>query len=135
MSRVKRGLLIALISLVSAALLFGGSYLLRWRHYVRTVEEITLSDVNLSSLADGGYLGECDADFVAARVRVTIQGGRITAIEVLEHRNGRGTAAEILPARIVAAQSPDVDAVAGATNSSRVICKAVENALCSGAEN
>ena len=68
-------------------------------------------------------------DFVYAKVEVTVQNGVITNIDILEHKNGRGSSAEVVVDRIVEEQKIEVDAVSGATNSSTVIKKAVENAL------
>ena len=42
---------------------------------------------------------------------------------------GRGKAAEVIVDKVVATQKIDVDAVSGATNSSNVIKKAIENAV------
>jgi len=61
-------------------------------------------------------------------VEVTVQDGVITNIDILEHKNGRGKSAEVVADRIMEEQKIDVDAVSGATNSSVVIKKAVENA-------
>ena len=68
-------------------------------------------------------------DFVYAKVEVTVQNDVITNIDILEHKNGRGSRAEVVVDRIVEEQKIEVDAVSGATNSSTVIKKAVENAL------
>ena len=68
-------------------------------------------------------------DFVYAKVEVTVQNGVITNIDILEHKNRRGSHAEVVVDRIIEEQKIDVDAVSGATNSSTVIKKAVENAL------
>ena len=68
-------------------------------------------------------------DFVYAKVEVTVQDGVITNIDILEHKNGRGSRAEVVIDRIIEEQRIEVDAVSGATNSSTVIKKAVENAL------
>ena len=67
--------------------------------------------------------------FIRAKVAVTVQDGAITGIELLEHKNGRGEAAETVLEEIVSQQRIAVDAVSGATNSSIVLEKAVENAL------
>lgn len=75
------------------------------------------------------YVGEYDVDFVYAKVEVTVQNGAVTNIDILEHKNGRGKPAEIVADRIIQEQRIDVDAVSGATNSSVVIKKAVENAF------
>jgi hypothetical protein len=53
-------------------------------------------------------------------------------IDILEHRNERGKAAEAITNKIIEEQKINVDTIAGATNSSTVIKKAVENALKSG---
>ena len=63
------------------------------------------------------------------KAAVTVSRGVITDIELLEHKNGRGAPAETIINDILRRQDVNVDAVSGATNSSRVIMKAVENAL------
>ena len=62
-------------------------------------------------------------------MEVTVQNGEITNINILEHRHERGKTAEVITDCIVDEQKIDVDAISGATNSSTVIKKAVENAL------
>ena len=54
------------------------------------------------------------------------------SIELLEHENGRGTPAEAILSQMVQKQTTAVDAVSGATCSSKVIRKAVENAITAG---
>ena len=53
----------------------------------------------------------------------------IKEIELKKHDNGQGFPAEIIPGKVVEAQSLEVDIVSGATYSSKVILKAIENAL------
>ena len=48
---------------------------------------------------------------------------------MLEHKNGQGTPAEVIPEKVVETQTLEVDIVSGATYSSKVILKAIENAL------
>jgi uncharacterized protein with FMN-binding domain len=50
-------------------------------------------------------------------------------IVIWEHRNERGEPAERIANDIIVRQEINVDAVSGATNSSSVIKKAVENAF------
>lgn len=125
----KRILLSVAVLLFFAALIFMAVYLKRVADYQKAVKETTFDDLDLSGVADGVYIGEYDVDFVAAKVEVTVQNGVITDIDLLEHKNGRGKPAEVVVDRIVEEQKIDVDAVSGATNSSVVIKKAVENAL------
>lgn len=109
-------------------------YTAKYTKYFTAMEEMTFSTVNLSEIPDGVYLGECDTSVLYARVEVEMEGGTLIGIRLLEHRQERGEAAERLPDDMVRAQSLQVDAVAGATNSSKVIRKAVENALLGGVE-
>lgn len=54
---------------------------------------------------------------------------KIIAINILEHRNGMGSKAEAIINSVIQAQSLQVDAITGATGSSTVILKAIEDAL------
>ena len=85
------------------------------------VKETTFGNLDISNVPDGVYVGEYDVDFVYAKVEVTVQNGVITNIDILEHKNGRGSRAEVVVDRIIEEQKIDVDAVSGATNSSIVI--------------
>ena len=81
-------------------------------------------------LRDGIYEGSFRGGPNKAVVRVSIAEGKISSIEVVEHQAWRGRKAEApVVSRIIAAQSTAVDAVSGATNSSRVIMNAVQNAV------
>ena len=97
--------------------------------YQNAVKETVIGDVDLSAIPDGVYVGEYDVNFIYAKVEVTVSDGKMTGIAILEHRQERGKAAEAVISDMLAEQKIDVDAVSGATNSSTVIKKAVENAL------
>ncbi len=58
-----------------------------------------------------------------------VRNHEIVEIIILKHNHGRGSDAEVVPDRVVASQSLRVDTVSGATFSSIVILKAIENAL------
>ena len=104
-------------------------YFMDFREYQRSVESITFENIVLSDVEDGTYVGEYDAGYIYAKVEVTIEDGRIFSINLIEHRNEKGKTAEVILDNIVAVQEIDVDAVSGATNSSNVIKKAIENAV------
>lgn len=125
----KRILLFTVMFLFLIGLAFLAVYLKRVADYKKAVKETTFSSLDISSVTDGVYIGEYDVNFVYAKVEVTVQNGIITNIDILEHKNGRGKPAEIVVDRIMEEQKIDVDTVSGATNSSIVIKKAVENAL------
>ena len=85
--------------------------------------------VDISALADGVYRGEYAVAPIRVKLDVQVSGGRITKIDLLEYRNGKGKPAEAILATIVEAQKIDVDSVSGATYSSMALKKAVEAAL------
>lgn len=65
-------------------------------------------------------------------VAVTMDGDKITSVEVTNHNETPSvaqTALTKIPADIVAANSPDVDVVTGATKTSNAIIQAVKNAM------
>ncbi len=97
--------------------------------YQKQVADITIANVDVSKVADGTYTGKCEVLWVAAEVNVTVKNHKIEGIDLVKHKNGRGTSAEIIPGKVVEAQSLEVDIVSGATSSSKVILKAIENAL------
>ena len=79
---------------------------------------------------DGSYSGNGMGG--ALTVSVTVEGGKITQVEVLEHKETAGIsdpAIEQLPEAIVAAQSTEIDVIAGASVTSKAILEAVEKAL------
>ena len=82
-------------------------------------------------LADGVYDGSYRNGPNRAEVRVTVRDGRIAQVELIRHAaSWIGHKADaVIPGRIVEQQSTDVDAVSGATNSSRVIMNAAHEAL------
>ena len=128
----KKAVLFAVMLLLLIGLVRGIIYLKSVADYKQAVKETTFEEINISDISDGVYIGEYDVDFIYAKVEVTVQNGEITNINILEHRNERGKAAEAITNKIVDEQKIDVDAISGATNSSTVIKKAVENALKNG---
>ncbi len=82
-------------------------------------------------LKDGIYEGEYRKGINKAVVKVTIADDRIAEIELVKHTASwiGNKANEIIPQRILEQQSTRVDAVSGATNSSRVIMNAVQMAI------
>lgn len=105
------------------------AYIIDFKEYQYKVTNISFDEIDLASIKDGVYDGEYDAGYIYARVEVEIREGQIISIHLVEHRNEQGKEAESILEDVVANQKIDVDAVSGATNSSKVIKKAIENAL------
>lgn len=87
---------------------------------------------DLTQMADGTYLGSCDNGLVKVRLEVVVENHTIAEVRLLKHDNGMGRAAEVITDTVVQQQSVEVDAISGATMSSKTILKAVENALSEG---
>lgn len=128
----KKIVLCAVMLFLLVGLVWGVYYLESVTAYKQAVKETTFEEINISDISDGVYIGEYDVNFIYAKVEVTVQNGEITNINILKHRHERGKAAEAITNKIVDEQKIEVDAISGATNSSTVIKKAVENALKNG---
>ena len=81
---------------------------------------------------EGECFGKASAYNGNVEVKVTISGGKITAIDIVKTKDDEeyffDAQKKVIP-EILEKQSTDVDAVAGATTSSEGICHAVEKAL------
>ena len=85
-----------------------------------------------AELTDGVFEGVGTGFGGDLTVAVTVEGGKIAAVDVLSHSDTVGVcdpALEKVPAAIVESQSADVDAASGATFTSNGIMAAVKNAL------
>ncbi|MBX4271676.1 FMN-binding protein [Clostridium estertheticum] len=132
MLNLKKIILGAICVVVFTGAIFGVKYLISIQKYKEIIKEIKISSVDLSKVSNGTYTGSCDALAVAATVSVTVKDNKIVKITILKHKNERGKPAEIITGKVIKAQSLQVDTVTGATNSSKVILKSIENALNSG---
>lgn len=127
--RNRKQIVQTIVVVIFLCLIIPLSYLSEVAEYQKRVKAATIKDINITEIPDGVYTGEYKVNFIYARVEATVQNGRITDLKLLEHRNERGGPAESIRKRILDEQKIDVDTVTGATNSSIVIKKAVENAL------
>jgi uncharacterized protein with FMN-binding domain len=100
-----------------------------------------MEDIDFGALRDGTYIGEYAGTKGSARnaaVEVTVSGGKITEITLLEGALDQdGNLAELtdgmtigdLFKRVTDAESLQVDVISGATLTSKAHLKALENAL------
>ena len=83
-------------------------------------------------MADGTYAASVDGMDGPVAIEVTIADNAITAIAIIDDNETAGVgdkALEIIPERVIAAQSLAVDSVSGATVSSAAIKAAIANAI------
>lgn len=129
MSNVKKIILSTVCIAVLAGGIIGGKYLIAVQKYKKAVSEIKIGSVDLSKVSDGKYSGSCDAVFVGSEVLVTVKNNKIEDIILITHKTERGKSAEVIQDEVLKSQSLQVDTISGATNSSKVILKSIENAL------
>lgn len=127
MTVTTRNSVIIVVSSVIMALVCTTTYRL-WK-YKEMVKSLTVQEPTLNDIADGEYEGEYDLSLVYAKVKVTMNKGKIENIAILKHDNGRGKRAEKIIEDVISQQKLGVNAITGATASSKAILKAVENAL------
>lgn len=128
MSKKKKVLLIIGIIIVIMIIVgsLAGSYL---EANLNKLADMKIADVDLSKIEDGTYIGTYKVFPVEAIVNVTVNNHIITKIDLVKHVTGQGQDAEVIPSKVIEIQSLKVDTISGATYSSKVILKAIENAL------
>lgn len=127
---MKKFLIIAGV-IVLVLLCAGGGLFYRMLNMAGTIENAQkqMSQVDLNRIADGEYSGSFGDFLVSVNVKTTVKDHRITGIQIVDQICGPGYDAKDTIDRIIKAQSPKVDAVSGATSSSRSIMVAVYRSL------
>ena len=93
------------------------------------IDHLRFSTVDLSQVEDGTYYGEENTTLVKAAVEVSIKDNKIQNITITKHDNGLGQKAEKIVGTMITKNTYEVDAISGATMSSQVIKRAVNDAL------
>lgn len=119
---------ILLIIVIVIAVIICGGYIALLQ-LAGNPDDIIIEDVNISAVSDGSYTGEYTTTLVSAKVEVEVMNGQIIDIDIIEHEHGPEHGAYDVAQHIVDYQQINVDTVSGATMSSKVIMKAVEDAL------
>ena len=102
---------------------------------VKMIQQMEIADIDLKLVADGVYSGDFTYGRFTYEVEVAVKDHKIENIKMLKNRDSKyAKMAEGVIERIVQNQSPKVDAVTGATTTSKALMKAVENALNKGVQ-
>jgi uncharacterized protein with FMN-binding domain len=121
--------LIVLASL-SVILVIAGSLTIRSiERNLASLTTVEIPEISLKEVPDGSYRGTYGALPVKVTVDVMVKAHRIEQVLIVEHINGQGKAAEALTDLVVARQLIALDAIAGATYSSKVLLLAIHDAL------
>jgi len=94
------------------------------------LRNMEIEEIDLAQIEDGLYEGQFDGGGGIYKVKVKIENHSIVTIEHETTRTSKWARfADPTILKIIEKQSPDVDAITGATTTSKCIMKAVENAL------
>ena len=125
----KYKVLLVILIIIIVLILVGIGIISSMEKSLSELDYVTFADVDLTQAEDGTYNGSYKAGPIDVEVNVTIQDNAIEEIVLIKHQNGKGSAADVILNNVVEAQSLQVDAISGATYSSKVILKAIEDAL------
>jgi len=96
---------------------------------LQSYRHLPIKNINLARISDGVYQGEADYGFNYL-VEVSVHNHNIEQIRILQNRNSfYAKLAEGIVDQVLGEQRINVDAVSGATTTSKVLLKAIETAL------
>lgn len=122
---VLRILLVVMLLIVLA----GAALMASMAKELAPLNDVVIDTLDLTVVQDGTYDGNYQAGPIDVALKVTVADHQITHIDLIKHFNGQGGPAEAILADVIDAQSLQVDAITGATYSSKVILLAIEDAL------
>lgn len=96
--------------------------------------KLTIQPVDLTKISDGTYTGSYNSYRWSTTVEVTVKDHKITGINPVKIQQGREDLVKDLIQRILSEQKPDIDAISGATASSKAFLKAADTALINALE-
>ncbi|MBD3368979.1 FMN-binding protein [Candidatus Fermentibacteria bacterium] len=132
MKKRTRRILTVVISIAIVLLAVAVWFKIRYDRMSQVFATAEVGNVDLTEIDDGTYKGSFGEFLVSVELEVTVQNNAITDIEVIDQHSGPGYEALETIDRIIAAQSPEVDALSGATISSQCIMVATYRALKGG---
>lgn len=94
------------------------------------VRQMQIQNVDINNIRDGEYIGSFSYSGFEYKVKTSVSDHKIEDIMILSNRETKhAKQAEGVISAIVENQTPDVDAISGATTTSKALMKAVENSL------
>ena len=119
------------VLLGSIALVGGISWANAQNHFAQVISRVPVSQTTKAAglAPDGVHGGSVAEGDVSASVQVTVAAGTIIKIDVLQKNNLETSLTDALGKQVIEKQSVDVDAVSGATASSKVFLAAIAKAL------
>jgi uncharacterized protein with FMN-binding domain len=101
--------------------------------YKSRISSLSFTEIKITDVNDGQYNGYYDLDYVKVNVDVNVKNGKIIAINANQKNvTKQFKRAKEIVNQIIKTQTLKIDAVSGATASSKAILKATEIALKKG---
>jgi uncharacterized protein with FMN-binding domain len=133
---MKKVVIILIIVVIVVAIGIFSSVMGRGCAEAKRVRALPIAEINLSNISDGTYRGEYSYGGFTYEVEVVVKNHKIEDIKMLKNRKTyHAQKAEGVISKVLQAQSLNVDAVTGATTTSKTILKAIENAFTTKAQN
>ena len=127
---MKKVILIIIIGVVVIAIGILSSLMLCNTAEMKRVRSMSINGIDLSNIPEGLYKGDYSYGGFKYEVEVVVNEHKIETINVLKNRNtSHAKNAEGVIEKVVKTQTVNVDAVSGATTTSKALLKAIENAL------
>jgi uncharacterized protein with FMN-binding domain len=123
-------MVLKIVGLIFLGLVFiiGGMTLWTF-NYHKKLKAVALKEVDLSKVKDGTYQGRWDIKMWTTPVEVMVANHKITSIKITRDQPSMSNSVNELINRIIQKQSLNVDAIAGATITTKAILKSTELAL------
>jgi uncharacterized protein with FMN-binding domain len=121
-----------IVVVLAVIILIGAFGVYKFKMMAKEISGLKIENIDLSKVKDGEYTGKLKVFVVSSEVKVTVQNKKIIKIDIIKHMHGKGYGADKITEKIIEKQSLEVDAITGATGSSKVMLKAIENALKEG---
>lgn len=118
-----------LVTGVVGLALLGAGFGLFNHQRLEALRNVEVADVRPTGLADGSYRGRAHCDFTY-EVQARVESGKLVGLVAVQNRdNHYARIAEAVLARIQRAQTTRVDAITGATTTSKCLMRAAQDAL------
>jgi len=121
--------LLVVLACIALAVVIISSVFRKFQNDLSKLSDTVIEDIDISIIPDGTYEGKYKAFPVSVNLKVTVESGKITAVDIIRHVNGKGEEAESITEEVILRQRIDVDVISGATYSSKVILMAINDAL------